>query len=168
MQSCWPTHPTKSTTQLRHLRPRHHCRNGEKDCESQRIREFAVRLCFLEITEATLIKYHQHGCLTHDLKRTPIDMPSRKEECCLYPELLAAWPPTCLRGLEVKWHRVNDTDSRSRWETQQQVHLSTAAAPLILSIYAPLVQESISSKQQFLIGWHCLHQQSLVSQAVLN
>ena len=29
-------------------------------------------------------------------------------------------------------------------------------------------QESISSKQQFLIGWHCLHQQSLVSQAVLN
>jgi hypothetical protein len=33
--------------------------------------------------------------------------------------------PTCPWGLEVRWHRVNDTDSRSRWDTPQQAHLNT-------------------------------------------
>ena len=41
-----------------------------------------------------------------------------------------------------------------------------------VSLYPPPTphwfQGSVSSKQQFLIGWHCLHKQSLVSQAVLN
>ena len=51
----------------------------------------------------------------------------------------------------------------------QQAHLSTAASSFnTLHLHPHWSQESISSKQQFLIGWHCLHQQSLVSQAVLN
>ena len=35
--------------------------------------------------------------------------------------------PTC-RGLEVRWHRVNDTDSRSRKETPAASSLNTAAS----------------------------------------
>ena len=39
-----------------------------KDCESQRIKKSAVRLCLLETLEATLIKSYQHSFL-HDLKK---------------------------------------------------------------------------------------------------
>lgn len=33
-----------------------------KDCESQRIREFAVRLCLPVTSEAAPVKSHQHAC----------------------------------------------------------------------------------------------------------
>ena len=35
---------------------------------------------------------------------------------------------TCPSGLEVRWHRVNDTDSRSRKETPAASSLNTAAS----------------------------------------
>ena len=35
----------------------------QKDCKSQGIRECAVRVCLLVMSEATPIKSHQHGCL---------------------------------------------------------------------------------------------------------
>jgi hypothetical protein len=51
----------------------------------------------------------------------------------------------------------------------QQAHLSTAASSFnTLHPHPNWFQESIYSEQQFLIGWHYLHQQSLLSQAVFN
>lgn len=35
----------------------------QKDCKIQGIRECAVRVCLLVMSEATPIKSHQHGCL---------------------------------------------------------------------------------------------------------
>jgi len=35
--------------------------------------------------------------------------------------------PTCPWGL-MRWHRVNNTDSGSRWEMPQQAHLNTAVS----------------------------------------
>ena len=72
-------------------------------------------------------------------------------------------------GLEMRWRRINGTDSGS----------SPQQAPLIIYrglgehfLYPPPASlwypASISSKKQFLIGWHCLHQQSLISQAVFD
>jgi hypothetical protein len=34
----------------------------KKDCNSQRIKEFAVRLCFPVMSKAILIKSHRHDC----------------------------------------------------------------------------------------------------------
>jgi hypothetical protein len=39
-------------------------KRGKKACASQRIREFAVRLCVLEMTEAIPIKSYQHDSPT--------------------------------------------------------------------------------------------------------
>ena len=48
-----------------------------KDCKKQRIREFTVRLCFLIMSEATLMKSLQHDSLNTSLIRiTPVDMES--------------------------------------------------------------------------------------------
>ena len=44
---------------------------GQKGGKSQRIREFAVRLCLLVISEATLVKYHQHELNSDDTNRHP-------------------------------------------------------------------------------------------------
>ena len=47
----------------------------------------------------------------------------------------------------------------------QQAPLSNAVSSVNTLHSRPhCFQESIYSKQQFLIGWHCLHQQSLLSQ----
>ena len=47
--------------------------------------------------------------------------------CCLRPGItipaIEGW-----RWGGLRWPRVNDTDSRSRWETQQQAHLNAAAS----------------------------------------
>lgn len=44
------------------LAPKAWVKRGWKDCKSQRIREFAVRLYVLVVSEATPIKSHQHDC----------------------------------------------------------------------------------------------------------
>lgn len=38
-------------------------KRGRKDCESQGIGEFLVRLCLLDRSEATSVKTHQHDYL---------------------------------------------------------------------------------------------------------
>jgi hypothetical protein len=38
-------------------------KRDRKDCKGQNIREFAVRLCLLVISEATPIEFCQHDCL---------------------------------------------------------------------------------------------------------
>ena len=48
---------------------------GQKGRKGRRAREFAVRLCLLVISEATLIKSHQHDNLNMSCIRTTIDMP---------------------------------------------------------------------------------------------
>lgn len=40
-----------------------YCGRGQRNWERQRIRGFAVRLCFLVISEATPTKFHQHDHL---------------------------------------------------------------------------------------------------------
>ena len=59
--------------------------------------------------------------------------------CCLCPRLLIAQPYLLL------WVGAEVAPPMPHWS-----------------------QENISSKQQFLIGWHCLPQQFLVAQEVLN
>lgn len=50
-------------------------KKGPKDCKSQRIGEFAVRLCILGLLEASPMKCHQHDCLKKSWTRTvSIDM----------------------------------------------------------------------------------------------
>ena len=51
----------------------------------------------------------------------------------------------------------------------QEAHLSTAASSFNTLHPCPLWSlESIYSKEQYLIAWHDLHYQSLLSQVVLN
>lgn len=47
--------------------------------------------------------------------------------------------PTCPWGLEVKWHRINGTDYRSRWESSSKLEWRLLQAPLLSSTYTPLV-----------------------------
>lgn len=49
----------------------------QKDCKSQGIRECAVRVCLLIMSEATPIKSRQHGCLIMSQTRTTKDMPKQ-------------------------------------------------------------------------------------------
>jgi hypothetical protein len=63
---------------LPHLRLREQFwkRRRQKDCKSQRIRDFGVRLCLLVMSEAKPIESHQHGCPNmSSTRRTPMDMP---------------------------------------------------------------------------------------------
>ena len=53
-----------------HLRLREHFGRVQKDCKSQEIKEFAVRLCHLVMSEATPTKSHQHDCLNMSGTRT--------------------------------------------------------------------------------------------------
>lgn len=94
-------------------------------------------------------------------------------QCCLFPGPPVD-QPTCAWGLEVKWLGIHCSDSRSRENTAASLDKLPQTPLLILgwgrgfipSTHAPhWSQASISSKQQFLIGWHCLCRQSLVSQA---
>lgn len=51
----WSPIPTDTTAkQLPHLRLEEHCERGQKDCRSQRIREFSSKLGPLVRSEATL------------------------------------------------------------------------------------------------------------------
>ena len=86
----------------------------------------------------------------------------------LYPGLLAARPYLSLGvGGEVEWNQWHRLLEQVRnTASSQQAHLSTAASSF--NTLHHWSQESISSKQQFPIGRHCLHQQSLVSQTVFN
>ena len=99
--------------------------------------------------------------LTFPCEGSLFSLAAKPCSCCLCPGLPAARPYLPLRvGGEVmqhQWHRF--------WE---QVRNTTASSfsPCPPSHHWP--QESISFRQQFPIGWHCLHQQSLVSQTVLN
>ena len=55
---------------------REYWKRRQKDGKSQRIREFALRLCLLVISEARYVKYHHHECENVSRTRTPaIDMP---------------------------------------------------------------------------------------------
>lgn len=53
-----------------HLRLRDHCTKEARKCAWGRKREFMVRLCALEISEATPMKYHQHCFLKRYQKMT--------------------------------------------------------------------------------------------------
>lgn len=51
---------------------------GEKDCKSQRVGEFTVRMCLLATPETTPIKSHWHDCPNMSWKRmTPMSMPNQ-------------------------------------------------------------------------------------------
>lgn len=55
-----------------------HCRRGgrKKKCDSQRIKEFAIRLNLLVLSEETPIKSHQNDFLNMSLtKKTSVDIP---------------------------------------------------------------------------------------------
>lgn len=61
-----------------HLRLREHWGQVQRDCKSQEIKEFAVRLCHLVVSEATPTRSHQHDCLNLSWT-TSIDTPQRTE-----------------------------------------------------------------------------------------
>lgn len=70
---------------------------------------------------------------------------------CTHIQTSQTWPACCLTlpcrwGLEVRWQRISDSDSRSRWEMQQLLQY-----PPPTPHWSP---KSMSCKQQFLIGWH--------------
>lgn len=63
-----------------HLRLREHWGQVQRDCKSQEIKEFAVRLCHLIVSEATPTRSHQHDCLNLSWTRaTSIDTPQCTE-----------------------------------------------------------------------------------------
>ena len=87
---------------------------------------------------------------------------------CLCSRLLVAWP---YLPLGVRDEEAQSQCHRLRKEVRNEAASSqdTAASSFnTLHLWLHWSQESISSKQQFLVGWHYLHQQSLVSQADLN
>lgn len=51
-------------------------KRGQRDCKTQRIKEFAVRWCLSAMPEATAIQSHQHGCSNMSSARmVPLDIP---------------------------------------------------------------------------------------------
>jgi hypothetical protein len=51
-----------------------------EDCKSQRIWEFAVKLCLLAVSESILIKSHQQDCPNMRWTKTTMDMLKPTEE----------------------------------------------------------------------------------------
>lgn len=61
---------------------------------------------------------------------SPFSLYSRICTSCLCSGLLLP-DPTCPWGLGMRWYRVNDTDSGSKWETLQQALIPSTCASLV-------------------------------------
>lgn len=74
---CGAVEPSPNGSIYKELRLSGHCRRGVvgRSCKSQRIREFAVGLCPLAMSESTLMKSRQDDCLNISRMRTTTDMP---------------------------------------------------------------------------------------------
>lgn len=49
---------------------------GQRDCRSQRVRDFAIRLCLPVTSVATPIKSHQQDCPNVSWTRPPVNLPN--------------------------------------------------------------------------------------------
>lgn len=70
----WSLDPMDISSKHSNLRLRELQDRGQKDCKSQRFREFAVRLCLLVMSEVIASK-SQHDCLKVSQTRMTTDMP---------------------------------------------------------------------------------------------
>lgn len=101
-----PTHT--STTQLPQRRLRDHWGRGrQQDCNSQWIREFAVRPCPPEMSEAVPTKYRHHECLDMiQIRKTPRDKLTWKEGAsakALTPSFVGLYLTLLLASVTLFW-----------------------------------------------------------------